>query len=110
MEDYVAGSSQEEEDPAFVFTVMEENEEGVSKVSTARHESTMNVNIDGIVQEVLIDSGSVSNLMGKRRFSEVEECGFQGEPRTLFKEIVCLWWQRNWGRWPVQSENLSGKC
>ena len=32
VEDYVAGSSQEEENPAFAFTVMEENEEGVCKV------------------------------------------------------------------------------
>ena len=31
VEDYVAGSSQEDENPAFVFTVMEENEEGVCK-------------------------------------------------------------------------------
>ena len=64
----VAGSSQEEENPAFAFTVMEENEEGVCKVSTARHLPTMNVSIDGIVQEVLIDSGSVSNLMGEDDF------------------------------------------
>ena len=68
VEDYVAGSSQEEENPAFAFTVMEENEEGVFKVSTARHVPTMNVSIDRIVQEVLIDSGSVSNLMGKMIF------------------------------------------
>ena len=66
VEDYVADSSQEEEEnPAIAFTVMEGNE-GVSKVSTARHVPTMNVSIDGIVQEVLIDSGSVSNLMGGR--------------------------------------------
>ena len=66
---------------------MEENEEGVCKVSTARHVPTMNVSIDGIVQEVLIDSGSVSNLMGEDVFSEIEECRLQGEPRTLFKEL-----------------------
>ena len=61
----MVGSSQEEENPAFVFTVMEANEEGVSKVWTTRHVPTMNVSIDGIVQEVLIDSGSLSNLMGE---------------------------------------------
>ena len=65
VEDYVAGSSQEEESPAFAFIRMEENEEGVCEVSTARHILTMNVSIDAIVQEVLIDSGSVSNLMGE---------------------------------------------
>ena len=48
VEDYVTGSSQEEENPAFAFTVMEENEEGVCNVSTARHVPTMNVSIDGI--------------------------------------------------------------
>jgi len=41
VEDYLAGSSQEEENPAFAFTVMEEREEGVCKVSTSRHLPTM---------------------------------------------------------------------
>ena len=45
----MAGSSQKEENPAFAFTVMEENEKGVCKVSTARHVPTMNVSIDEIV-------------------------------------------------------------
>ena len=49
VEDYVAGSSQKEENPAFPFTVMETNEEGVCKVSTARYVPTMNVSIDGFV-------------------------------------------------------------
>ena len=78
VEDYMAGSSQEEENPAFVFTVMEENEKGVCKVSTARHVSTMNVSIDGIVHEVLIDSGSVSNLMGEDDFQKLKNAGFKG--------------------------------
>lgn len=77
VEDYVAGSSQEE-NPAFAFTVMEENEEGVRKVSTAHHVPTMNVSIDGIVQEVLIDSGSVSNLMGEDDFQKLKNAGFKG--------------------------------
>jgi len=77
VEDYVVGSSQEE-NPAFAFTVMEENEEGVCKVSTARHVPTMNVSIDGIVQEVLIDSGSVSNLMGEDDFQKLKNAGFKG--------------------------------
>ena len=74
----MAGSSQEEENPAFALTVMEENEEGVCKVSTARHVPTMNVSIDGIVQEVLIDSGSVSNLMGEDDFQKLKNAGFKG--------------------------------
>ena len=68
VEDNVADSSQEEENPAFAFTVMEENEEGVCQVSTPRHVPTMNVSIDGMVQELLIDAGSVSNLMGEDDF------------------------------------------
>ena len=64
----MAGSIQEEENPAFVFTLMEENEEGVCNLLTACHVPTMNVGIDGIVQEVLIASGSVSNLMGEDDF------------------------------------------
>jgi len=78
VEDYVAGSSQEEENPAFAFTVMEESEEGVCKVSTARHVPTMNVSIDTIVQDVLIDSGSVSNLMGEDDFQKLKNAGFKG--------------------------------
>ena len=77
VEDYVSGSSQEEENPAFAFTVMEGNE-GVCKVSTARHVPTMNVSIDGIVQEVLIYSGSMSNLMGEDDFQKLKNAGFKG--------------------------------
>ena len=77
VEDYLAGSSQEEDNPAFAFTVMGENEEGVCKVSTARHVPAMNVSIDGIVQAVLIDSGSVSNLMGEDDFQKLKNAGFK---------------------------------
>ena len=41
-EDYVADGSQEEENPAFAFTVVGENEEGVCKVSTSSHVPMMN--------------------------------------------------------------------
>ena len=83
----MAGSSEEEENPAFASTVMEGNE-GVCKVSTARHVPTINVSIDGNVQEVLIDSGSVSNLMGEDDFQKLKKLGFKGNlehcSRTLF--------------------------
>lgn len=43
---------------------------------------TMNVSIDGIVQEVLIDSGSVSNLMRddfqKDDFQKLKYAGVKG--------------------------------
>jgi len=88
VEDYVAGSSQEEENPAFAFTVMEENEEGVCKVySTARHVPTMNVSIDGIVEEVLIDSGSVSNLMGEDDFQKLKNAGFKGSLERCSRKL-----------------------
>ena len=38
----------------------------------------MNASIDGIVQEVLIDSGSVSNLMGEDDFQKLKNAGFKG--------------------------------
>ena len=74
----MAVSSQEEENSAFAFTLMEENEEGVCNLSTACHVPTMNVGIDGIVQEVLIASGSVSNLMGEDDFQYLKNAGFKG--------------------------------
>lgn len=41
---------------------------------------TMNVSIDGIVQEVLIDSGSVSNLMRDEKddFQKLKYAGVKG--------------------------------
>ena len=84
----MAGSIQEEENPAFAFTLMEENEEGVCNLSTARHVPTMNVGIDDIVQEVLIASGSVSNLMGEDDFQYFKNAGFKGEPQTFFWSCV----------------------
>jgi len=78
----MAGSSHEEANPAFAFTVVEGNKEDVCKVSTALHLPTMNVSIDGIVQEVLIDSGSVNNLMRddvqKDNFQKLKYAGFKG--------------------------------
>lgn len=88
------GSSQEEQNHAFAFTVMEGNEEGVSKVSTARHVPTRNVSIDGIFQEVLIDSISVSNLMGEDDSQKLRYAGFKGNLEHCSRKL-CLWWQRN---------------
>ena len=55
----------EERNSAFTFAVMEEALKEVCMVSILS-ESTMNVCIYGFVREVLIDSGSVSNLMRRR--------------------------------------------
>ena len=49
--------------------VTENNEEYICGVSSSS-DPLMNVSINGIAQEVLTDSGSVSNLIGE----EVEDC------------------------------------
>jgi len=118
VEGYVASSSQEEENPAFAFTVMDENEEGVCRVSTARHVPTISVSIDGIVQEVLIDSGSVSNLMGEDDFQKLKNAGFKRNlehcSRKLFayggKEIGQFKAEISVGNATVVSSFLVVKC
>ena len=62
-------------------------EEGVCKVLTACRIPTMNVSIDGIVQEVLIDSGSVSNLMGKDDFQKLKNAGFKGNLKHCSRKL-----------------------
>ena len=78
---HVGGCSEEEiqvdENPVFAFYVAEEGEE-ICMVSVAS-EPTMDVSISGIVMEVLIDSGSVSNLMGEDDFQKLKGLGFKGD-------------------------------
>ena len=50
-------------------------------------ESTMNVSIDGFVQEVLIDSGSVSNLKGKEYFFKLKGFGLKGKIEDCSKNL-----------------------
>ena len=57
----------QERNPAFAFAVMKKALKEVCKVSILS-ESKMNVSINGFVQEMLIDSGSVNNLMGEEDF------------------------------------------
>ena len=68
-EDPLEGNSCGKENPAFAFVVTENNEEYICGVSSSS-DPLMNVSINGIAQEVLTDSGSVSNLIGE----EVEDC------------------------------------
>ena len=49
--------------------------------------STMNVGIDGFVQEVLIDSGSVSNLMGEEDFFKLKGLGLKGKAEHCSKKL-----------------------
>ena len=86
VEDYVEGSGWEE-NPAFAFSVLEEIEEGVCRVSASSDVPTMNVSIDGIVKEVLIDSGSVSNLMGEEDFQKLKSAGLKGDIEHCLRKL-----------------------
>ena len=48
----------------------------------------MNVSIDGFVQEMLIDSGSVSNLMGEEDFFKLKGLGLM--ERLKIAQRNCL--------------------
>ena len=88
VEDYVEGSGREEENPAFAFSVLEEIEEGVCRVSASSDVPTMNVSIDGIVKEVLMDSGSVSNLMGEEDFQKLKSAGLKGDIEHCSRKLI----------------------
>ena len=47
----------------------------------------MNVSIDGFVQEMLIDSGSVSNLMGEEDFFKLKGLGLKGKVEDCSKKL-----------------------
>jgi len=61
-------ASDSEEDCAFAFTVSENQEETCN--ATSCNEPVVVVTVDGITAKVLIDSGSVSNLMGMNEYEE----------------------------------------
>ena len=86
---HIGGCSEEEnqvdDNPAFAFHVAEEGEE-VCMVSVAS-EPTMDVSISGIVMEELIDSGSVSNLMGEDDFQKLKGLGFKGDIQHCSKKL-----------------------
>lgn len=74
-----------DDNPAFSFHVAEEGEEACMVSVTS--EPTMNVSIRGIVMEVLIDSGSVSNLMGEDDFQKLKGLGFKGDIDHCSKKL-----------------------
>ena len=89
VEDYVAESSQEEENPAFAFTVRGQKEE----------DAWMNVIIDGIVQEVLTYSGTLKIVQGNCL------------PMVVGKSMFLANWKRNfYGKWKVASNFVVVKC
>jgi len=76
---YVEGSGRCKENPTFAFSVIEEIEDGVYRVSASSDVPTMNVSIDGIVKEVLIYSRCVSNLTGEEDFQKLKSAGLKGD-------------------------------
>ena len=76
----------DESNPAFSFAVTEETAEEVCMVSISS-EPTMDVSINGIVKEVLIDSGSVSNLIGEEDFQKLRGSGFKGKVEHCSKKL-----------------------
>ena len=73
-EDPLEGNSCGRENPAFAFVVTENNEEYICGVSSSS-DPMMNVSINGIAQEVLTDSGSVSNLIGEEDLKRLKIAG-----------------------------------
>ena len=49
--------------------------------------SMTNLSIDRIVQEVLIDSGSVSNLMGEDDFQKLKNASFKGSIENCSRKL-----------------------
>ena len=86
MEGFEEDKSYQEENPAFAFTVVEGSDEEVYKVSTTS-EPTMKVSINGTVKDVLIDSGSMSNLMGEEGFQKLKNAGFKGNIEHCSKKF-----------------------
>lgn len=58
-------------------------------------ESTMNVSIDGFVQEMLIDSGSVSNLMGEEDFFNLKGLGLKRKVKHCSKKLFAYRGKQN---------------
>ena len=66
--------------------MVEGSDEEVCKESTTS-EPTMKVSINGIVKEVFIDSGSMSNLMGEGDFQKLQSAGFKRNIEHCSKKV-----------------------
>ena len=77
--------SDSEEDCAFAFTVTEDQEETYSV--TSGKEPVLEVSVDGVTTVVLIDSGSVSNLMGMKQYKERKARGLNAEMENCHKRL-----------------------
>ena len=77
--------SDSEEDCAFAFTVTEDQEETYSVASGK--EPVDEVSVYGVTTVVLIDSGSVSNLMGMKQYKELKARGLNEEMENCHKRL-----------------------
>ena len=77
------------EDDTFAFTI----EEQTCAMSNSA-EPVISVKIGGISRDVLIDSGSASNLISKDTLQELKYQGLKIELKPCTEEIVCLWGSR----------------
>ena len=76
-------ASDNEEDCAFAFNVSENQDETCN--STSCKEPVLEVSVSGVTTQVLIDSGSVSNLMGLDEYRELKARGLNAEMEECHK-------------------------
>ena len=94
-------ASDSEENCAFAFAVTENQRETCK--ATRLEEPVLEVNINGITTRVLIDSGSVSNLIGMEEYEELKAQGLKREDGGLPQGVVCIWREGVGSDWPGSS-------
>ncbi|KAL9967411.1 hypothetical protein ACROYT_G025630 [Oculina patagonica] len=77
--------SDSEEDCAFAFAVTESREETCNVTSSK--EPVVEVSVSGITTRVLIDSGSVSNLIGMKEYDELNAQGLTAKMEDCRKQL-----------------------
>ena len=77
--------SDSEEDCAFAFAVTENREETCNVISSK--EPVVEVSVSGITTRVLIDSGSVSNLIGMKQYEELKAQGLTAKMEDCNKRL-----------------------
>ena len=78
-------ASDSEENCAFAFAVTEN--QGETCNATRLKEPVLEVNINGIATRVLIDSGSVSNLIGMEEYEELKAQGLNAKMEDCHKRL-----------------------
>ena len=94
-------ASDSEENCAFAFAVTENPGETCNAIRLK--EPVLEVNVNGITTRVLIDSGSVSNLIGMEEYEELKAQGLNAKMEDLPQAVVCIWWEGVGSDWPGSS-------